>query len=78
MALIVAAPDPEIPAKIMFAITETIPRPPFVHEITERQKSRISFERFAAPLFHKDKKRPGHKSKGVHSADHLLYGHKSR
>jgi len=50
MALIVAAPDPEIPAKIMFAITETIPRPPFVHEITERQKSRISFERFAAPI----------------------------
>ena len=48
-ALIVAAPDPDIPAKIILAITDTMPRPPLSCEIQARQKSSIRLESFAAP-----------------------------
>ena len=49
-ALIVAAPEPEIPANIMFARTETIPMPPRTEDTQARQKSRILAERSAAPM----------------------------
>ena len=50
IALIVAAPDPEIPAKIILANTETIPIPPRIWATQARQKSRIRVERLAAPI----------------------------